>query len=54
MTILEAMTEFYPESEVIVFRKFFFKSISLQKQPDTTYHTDQLLRDRMLTAFNVP
>ena len=49
MTLLEAMADEPKESEVTVFRKFVAKLMSLQNQLDTTYHTDQFLRDRLLT-----
>lgn len=54
MTLLDAMAEDPTESEVTVFRNFVAKLMSLQNQLDITYHTDQFLRDRLLTSVNIP
>lgn len=42
------------ESEMTVFRKFRAKRMSLQHQPDDTYHIEIILRDLQLTAVYIP
>lgn len=54
MLLTEAMAEEPDESEVTIFRKFVAKLTSLQNQLDPTYQTDQFLRDRLLTAVDIP
>lgn len=41
-------------SEVSVFRPFVSKLMSLQKKLDLQNHTDSFLRDRILTAVDLP
>lgn len=54
MSLTKAMTDEPEESEVEIFRKFVAKMISLQKQLDDVYHADHFLRDRLLTAVDIP
>lgn len=42
------------ESKTTIFPKFGEKLMALQNPLDRTYHTDQLLRVRLLTAIDVP
>lgn len=48
------MAEHPNESKVNVFGKFVSNVSSLINQVDTTYHTDSFLRDRLLTAVDIP
>ena len=54
MKLSEAMNEDPGESEATVFRKFTAALMSLQNQLDVTYHEDKFLRDRLLTAVDIP
>ena len=54
MTLSKAMSNAPEESEVTVFRQFVSKLMSLQHQLDPTYHSDNFLRDRLLTAVDIP
>lgn len=54
MTLSEAFEADPESSEAAVFRTFVAKLTSLQKQLDTPYHTDNFLRDRLLTAVDLP
>lgn len=40
--------------EITVFRSFVAKLISLQKQRDESYNGDRYIRDRLLTAVDMP
>lgn len=42
------------DSEIAVFRYFVAKLMSLRKQLYDSYHGDQYLRDRLLTAMYMP
>lgn len=54
MSLTEAMEAEPNESEVTVFQKFTTTLLSLQQQLDKSYHSDTLLRDRLLTAVDMP
>lgn len=54
MTLSEEMSRNPGESEVVVFRKFVSRLMSLQKELRPNYHSDDILRDRLLTALNIP
>lgn len=54
MTLSNYMAKSPKESEVSVFRTFVAKLMSLQKQLDPSYHDDSFLRDRLLTAVDLP
>ena len=54
MKLSDAMNEEPDESEVTIFRKFTASLMSLQNQLDDSYHDDQFLRDRLLTAVDIP
>ena len=54
MKLSEAMNEDPKESEATVFRNFTASLMSLQNQLDDTYHDDKFLRDRLLTAVDIP
>lgn len=53
MTLSKSMAVDPKESEVNVFRKSVPKLCSLQNQLDTTYQTEILLWDRLLTAVDI-
>lgn len=50
----EEMSKRPDDSEVAVFRDFVARLMALQKQLDTSYHADRFLRDRLLTAVDLP
>lgn len=54
MTLSVAMAEAPTPFEVTLFRKFVAKLMTLQNKLDDTYHTDQFLRDRLMTAIYIP
>lgn len=54
MSLLEWMGRDGLSNEVEVFRKFTAKLMSLQKQVDPSYHSDQYLRDRLLSDVDIP
>lgn len=54
MTLLDTMTKDPSKYEVTEFRKFLARLMRLHNQLDVTYHTDQFLRDRLVTAVNIP
>lgn len=54
MTLRKAMQESAFESEVSVFLSFVAKIMTLQKKLYAPYHTDGVLRDRLLTAVDLP
>lgn len=53
MTLSPAMEEDPEESEIAVFRRFTANLMSLQRQLDSSYHTDQFIRDRLLTPVDI-
>lgn len=54
MKINKSMYEKPSLPEVLVFRTFGARLISLQKKVNRKYHTDGFLRDLFLTAVEVP
>lgn len=54
MKLSEALSQKPEESEVAVFRTFVAELMSMQNQLDKSYHQDQFLRDRLLTAVDIP
>lgn len=54
MSLSEAMLEEPNEAEVTVLRTFVVNLMSLQNRLDESYHTDQFLRDLILTDVNIP
>lgn len=54
MPLLDRLVKNGNFSEVDVFRKFTAKIMSSQKQLDSSYNSDQYLRDRILLAVDIP
>lgn len=54
MTLSNAMSAALSQYKTGVFRTFVAKLVSLQTQLDTSYQSDLLLQDRLLTATDVP
>lgn len=54
MKLTDAMRETPDAPEVQVFREFVDKLMSLQHQLHEDYHTDRYLRDRLMTAIDIP
>lgn len=51
MNLSEEMADEPTETDVMLFRRFVSKLMTLQNQLDSTYHTDQFLRHRVMTAI---
>lgn len=54
MKLSTALTHEQDESEVTVFPKCISSLMSLQTQLNSLYHDDRYLRDRLLTAIDIP
>lgn len=54
MALTSSIIENHSDRKVQVFRKFFAKLMSLQKQLAPPYHTDSFLGDRLITAIGIP
>lgn len=54
MKLSKAVSDDPKESELEVVCKFVAKLMSLPKQFDIMYHSDQFLRDQLLTAVYIP
>lgn len=54
MLLTRAMGSMAADSEVMIFRSFIAKLMSLEKQLDTSYHRDRYLRCRLLTGVYIP
>ena len=54
LSLTTAIREKPEESEVTIFRSFVDKLMSLQYQLHEDYHTDRYLRDRLMTAVDIP
>lgn len=54
MNITNAISNELEESEISLFRKFVTKFRALQNSLDNNYHTNQFLRDRLLTSIDIP
>lgn len=50
----EAMDDEPTETEVTMFRRFLAKLMTLQNRLGSTYHTDQLIKDRQMKAIDIP
>lgn len=53
-TLSKELNKHPKDAEVDVFRRFVSKLTSLQQKLDTRYHGDHYLRDRLLTAVDIP
>lgn len=54
MKLTKWMAEFPPQSKVSVFRTFLEKLMELKNKLDYSYHTDVIIRGRLLTAVDLP
>lgn len=54
MQLSDKMSKAPHESEVSVFRNFVARLMSLQKQLHPNYHSDEFIRDRLLTTVDIP
>lgn len=54
MRLTDAMNREPEGSEIVIFRKFVVDLMALQQQLEESYHGDQYLCDRLLTAADIP